>query len=188
MARDFYINGETMVSVKSSTFSLTQLGLAEAPIQMTFDFRHKDILLDAWGSEIPADVQYKLAAVSINMTLIHFDATVLDNCMALSMASSMIGLTGRAGTRMGAGLGRFVSGNRYIGLNLASPVAGKPYRFYYAYLTQQPVVFPVGTEKTVATCNWRAIPYTTDPWGGGAGAGADPSVGGGIIWDNTLDT
>jgi len=182
LSRTFYVNGETMVTVKSSTFSLSQLGLAEAPIAVSMDFRHKDVVLDAWGSEIPADVQFKLAACNIQMTLIHFDPAVLDQCLQNSMATTTaIGTTGRAGTLMGGGVGRFVAGNYYIGLNLASPVFGKPWRFFYAYLTQQPMTFPLGTEKSITTLNWRAVPYTTDPWGGGTGAlGAQ-------LWDYNAD-
>lgn len=184
MARGFVINGETMVAVKSSNFAFTNLGLAEGPVTMTFDFRHKDVSLDAWGGEIPNDVQFKLAAVNINMTLIHYDPAVLDACIANSMGgAATVGTVGRAGTLLGGnGIARFATGNYYIGLNLASPVLGKPYCFLYAYLTQQPVSIPLGTEKSLVTCNWRAIPYFTDPWNNGAGAAGVP------LWTNVSDS
>ena len=187
MSRDFYINGESLVSVKGRDASgfgtLTQLGLSEGPIVLTFDFRHRDINLDAWGREIPADVQWMLASVSITIPFIHFDPDVLASCLMESMGGApAFGQTARAGQRMGGGAARFAAGNRYIGLNLSSPGAARPWRFYFSYLTQTPVSWPLGTEKSIVTTHWRAIPYTTDPWNGGLGAQ------GAVIWDNTADS
>ena len=71
------------------------------------------------------------------------------------------------------------AGNRYISLNIFSPSEGKHWRFYHTYLTGPPVVFPMGTRKSIVACNWRAIPYTIDPWQAGAGANNQ------IIWDHT---
>ena len=149
---------------------------------------------DAWG-EAPFEQQFMLAAVSIDMTLIHFDPTVLDVCLMESMGGApAIGALSRAGSRLGNNLPRFAasntpdangivrSGNHFIGLNIASPVQGKPFRFYYSYLASPPVSIPLGTEKSAVRCSWVALPYTQDPWGGGLGAQ------GAIIWDNTLDS
>lgn len=196
MARDFYINGESMVSVKgnvNTTISaLTQLGLATDPITVTFDTRYKDMIVDAWGQFIPTDVQYFLSSVTIKMNLIHYDQAVLDVCLRESMGGiGVIGQTGRAGQRFGGNVGRFAAGNHYIGLNLLSPVQNKPFRFYYAYMIGPAEVLTLGTEKSIASVTWRAVPYTNDPWGGGsAQPTTSPSTGalGAVIWDNTLDT
>jgi hypothetical protein len=191
MARDFLINGESMVSVKgpqgSAIASISQLGLTVSPIRVTLDVRHRDINLDAWGGEIPADTQFMLAAASISMDLVHVDRDVLSACIKLGMAGAggvgnNEGQLARAGLRMGGGLARFASGNNYIGLNISSPVLALPYRFYFAYLTGTPVDIPLGTEKSIIVCNWRAIPYTQDPWNSGQGAT------GTVLYDNTLDT
>ena len=51
MARGFVVNGPTMVYVKGRVGSaiqvLTELGLTQDPIQVTLDYRHKDIKVDA---------------------------------------------------------------------------------------------------------------------------------------------
>jgi len=190
MARSFFINGETMVSVKgninTTISSSTQLGLADGPITVTPDFRHRDINVDAWGNtEIPADVQVFLASVGVRITLIHFDRAVLDTVLAESLGgmNGAVGQMPRAGTLMGGnGLARFAAGNHYIGLNLSSPVGNKPWRFFYSYLTGPPVEFPLGTEKSVAVVNFRVIPYAADPWGGGTGAL------GALLWDYNSDS
>lgn len=190
MARDFFINGESLVYVKgrsdSGIGSLTELGLANAPIVITPIFHHKPINVNAWG-DAPAEMQFMLAEVRISITLIHFDSGVLDTCITESMAGApSIGSLPRAGARMGNNTARFAAGgaggNHYIGLNIASPVGIKPYRFYYAFLAERPLEFPLGAERSAVQTFWRAIPYTQDPWGGGTGAR------GAIIWDNVLDT
>ena len=194
MARDFFINGECLVRVKGNVnttiSSLSELGLSEDPIVVTPDLKHTDLNLDAWGSEVPADVQFKLAAVTVRMKLIHFDRAVLDTCLIESMAGAgniagagLIGMLARAGRRMGGGNARFAANNHFIGLNLTSPSeANKPWRFYSAYLTGPPMEMPLGTEKSVVALNWRVIPYTQDPWGGGTGAD------GVRLWDHSQDT
>jgi len=200
MARDFQISGETLVLVKGRPDgpvpALFQLGLSTDPIHVSLEFRHKDLIVDAQGDEIPVDVQYKLAAANISMRLIHFDPIVVQGCWRSANAGAVVvGTTGRAGQRMGNNQPRFgpggANGNHYLGLNLTSPVGNIPYRFWYAYLTQRPSEYTLGTEKTILTMNWRAIPFTQDPYGGSPsqplttfGTGAY----GNIIWDNTLDT
>ena len=188
MSRDIFINGESMITVKSRSDSgigsLSQLGLCEGPVVVTLNFVTDDIIVDAWGPQIPMDVQTFLADAQISMTLIHFDRTVLDTCIDLSMGGpAVVGTTVRAGTRMGAGLARFAVGNNYIGLNIASPVAGKPWRFFYTYLTgNPPVSFPLGTKRSAVQLNWRAILYVSDPWNGGLGAT------GAQLWDYSADS
>ena len=87
MARDFFINGESMVSVKSRSDSsiptLTQLGLAESPIVVSEDYEQRAMIVDAWGMASP-DVQQMLGGATISMTLIHFDGAVLKACQELS--------------------------------------------------------------------------------------------------------
>jgi hypothetical protein len=197
MARDFYINGETMVFVKAKADSpfggnMTQLGLAEDPIKVTPKFIHKDINVDAWG-EAPAEVQFMLAELSISMNLIHFDRSIIDACMQLSMGGApAIGQLTRAGARLGNNAARFAAGgpgvgNFYIGLNLTSPIGAKPWRFYYTYLTGQPAEFPLGVDRSVIRMNWRCIPYTQDPWGSPT-ATTTTGAQGYQLWDYTLDS
>ena len=197
MGRDFQTNGETMVYVKGHAGSLiptlTEFGLSDGPVTWSQDSRFLDIAVDAWGQEIPPEVQYLLGAVNISMTLVHYDEDVLDEVQRLSMAGgggvgTAVGLLPRAGARMGNNLPRFGFdavtglGNNFIGLNLASPVDLKPYRFFYAYLIPPAVEKPLGTHRSLTRLNWRAIPYTVDPWNAGLGA-----FGQGL-WDNILDS
>lgn len=185
MSRRVVVFGESMVYVKAAPGTLignlTECGLSDNPIQITFSPIHDDIILDAWG-KVPMDVQFKGSFATINIGFIHFDPDVIEECQRLAAGGpSSPGRLGRAGTLLGNGLGRFVPGNNYVGLNIASPVAGRPHRFYFAYLVS-PTTLPVGAEKTVIQTQWRAIPYTTDPWQGGAGALNTP------FWDHTLDS
>ena len=187
MSRDIFINGESMVTVKSRSDSaigsLSQLGLADSPIVVTPNFVTDDIIVDAWGPTIPMDVQTFLQDCTIRMTLVHFDPAVLEVCEMLSAGgASAVGSTVRAGTRMGGGVARFAAGNNFIGLNIASPVAGRPYRFYYAMLSGPSVSWPLGTKRSIVQLNWRAIPFTVDPWNSGTGAT------GAVVFDHTADT
>ncbi len=193
MSRDWFINGESMVSVKGNVNTLmpllTQLGLSDGPIRITPNVRHRDLNLDAYGSDVPPDTQMFLADAIVSMTLVHYDAAILSACIIESFAGAGVplgvgieGLLPRAGQRMGGGFPRFAAGNHYIGLNILSPVAGVPYRFLYAYLTGPPVVIPLGTEKSLVQVNWRVLPYAQDPWNNGLGAQGQP------LYDHTLDT
>lgn len=186
MARDFQINGECLVTVKGAAGSgiatLQELGLAADPITVTPVFKHKDINVDAWG-EAPAEVQWMLAEVFINMTLIHFDQSILDICIRESMAgAAAIGQMKRAGARMGNNTARFNASNHYVGLNLSSPVQGKPWRFFFTYMPSSPLVVPLGVEKKIIQVGWRCIPYTQDPYGSGTGAENYQ------LWDHSADS
>lgn len=190
MARDFFINGETLVAVKgradSAIGAIQELGLSSDQITIRPQFRHRPINVEAWG-DVEPETQFMLAHVDISFTLIHFDRDILDVCVMESMGGApAIGTTARAGARLGNNKARFgaggVLGNHYIGLNFTSPVGNKPWRFYYAFLTNQPMIFPLGAEKSAVMTNWRAIPYTQDPYNGGLGAF------GARIWDHTLDS
>ncbi len=184
--RQIFVNGETLVLVKGRSDSpianLAQLGLCDSPIELSPDFNHLDVIVDAWG-RAPADIQFMNATFGVRMTLVHFDPTVLAACVSLAMGGvQAFGQTARAGTLMGGQNARFAPGNNYIGLNLTSPVAALPWCFYYSYLDRPPFVWPIGTERSLVTLNWRIVPFTPDPWQGGFGALNNP------LWGNVLDS
>ena len=185
MPRDFFINGESLVLVKGRSngplASLQQLGLAQQTIQVSWQTQYDDFTLDAWGN-VPAEVQVRLGIVSISMALIHFDPDVLEACVRESQGGAALGCVTSASQRLGNNSARFSATNYFIGLNIVSPVAGRPYRFLYTHMSSSPVSWPLGTQKSIVQLQWRAIPYTTDPYGGGLGATAAQ------IWDRTLDT
>ncbi len=175
MPRDFFVNGPCLVRVKgnvaSGFSSLTELGLSEGDVVVTPNSRHRDINVNAWGPEIPADVQFFLADLHVTMTLVHFDRNVLDLVYNESVGGpALAGQMGRAGLRMGNNSARFSPTNHYVGLNLTSPDGGVPWRFFFAYLTGPPYSFPLGTERALVTLNWRVIPFTQDPYNNGLGA------------------
>lgn len=194
MSRSFIIPGEAMVSVRgmvgSQIASLSQLGLSPEAINVNLESFREDVKVNAWGAGyVPADIQTFTGAAHISMSLVNFDNTILEECVRLSMCAPAFGQVGRTGALMGNGLARFAAGNFFIGLNISSPVAGLPYRFWYAYLDNQ-VVLPYGTQRQIVTCNWRAIPYAGDPWGGSA---AQPNTAAGtgslgaVVWDRNSD-
>jgi hypothetical protein len=117
------------------------------------------------------------------MTLIHFDPDVVEEIVRLSMGGgNLAGRVGRAGTLLGNGLAMFANGNNYFSLNIASPAGQRPWRLIACYMPQPAVQWPLGTEKTVCSLSFRAIPYTSDPWQGGIGAQNYP------CYSHTLDT
>lgn len=193
MARDFYINGETLVSVKgpvnSNIAALSQLGLSDDMVRVTPTFYHDPLHVEAWG-KTPVDMQVMLLAAKVHITLIHYDVAVLNTCIALSMAVTggtpglNDGTTNRAGTRLGNNQVRFAAGNSYIGLNLYSPIGGIPYRFLYCYLLDPTT--PLGVQKTVVDTTWQAVLYTQDP--AGIVAGQILGATGAQVYDHTLDT
>ena len=193
MARSFFINGESLVLVKGRSDgplgALTQLGLTEDPVRVSIEERHRPIIVNATG-EVEPETQFMGASATITMNLIHFDRTVIDYCLMESMGgapNNTPGQMARAGTTLGNGAARFAAGgpfvgNYYIGLNIASPVAGKPWRFYYTFLTGNPFSQGLGTEKSIIQLTWRAIPYVADPWNNGVGLYGVP------LYDFTSDT
>lgn len=191
MSRDFDIPGPALVLVKgrsdSAIGTIQELGLSDQVINVTLNFRHKDINVECWG-DIPPDVQFKLADIRISFSLIHFDRTILEACISESMGGApAFGQLAGAGFRLGNGKARFasgagLSGNHLIGLNITSPINGVPWRFLYCYMEGTPAEFPLGTEKSIIRTNWRCIPYTQDPYNGGLGAY------GVTLCDHTLDT
>lgn len=200
MSREFFINGETLVTVKggqhtsgllylpntateyqigvgnvkaiASGAPAAELGLAVDQIQVTPRWKHRDFRADDFGPDVPPEVMVNIADVQIHMTLIHFDHDVLDGCWSEAMGGAggeavdaggivlpLLGQVLGAGALMGGGLPLLASGNHFISLNLLSPVGKKPYHFPAAYLTEDPVHFPLGTGTSAVALNWRAIPY-----------------------------
>lgn len=197
MSRSYVVNGESLVYVKgnsnSSIASLTQLGLAMDKVTITPNFRHQDIQVEAWGGSAgtAAETQFMLADMTVHMNLVHFDPTVVRECVRLSMGGAPVeGQFPHAGTLMGGNVVRFQPGNNYIGLNIASPIGQLPWRFYFSYLAQQPFSWPLGVEKTILMLNWRIMPFpsnsASDPANiqGGTILGAQ----GNVLYDHVLDT
>ena len=187
MARNLYLNGESLVSVKgmagTAIANLSQLGLTDpSPIPVSFNFHIDPVLANAWG-KVPFNTQWMGATAQITMSLVHFDNDVLNACIQESMGGGgAVGQMARAGTVMGASATRFAAGNHFIGLNIYSPVQNIPWRFYWAYLSESPMTFPLGVERSIVQLTWTAIPFTLDPWNNGQGATNA------VLFDHVLDT
>lgn len=184
------VNGETMVKVKgrsdSTIANLSELGLTDQSIRISVESNRLRIRVDAYGDG-PPESQFMGASATVNMTLVHFDSDVLDVCIQEAWGSSpALGQLGHAGSLMGNGRARFapggVLGNHFIGLNLISALGSPDWRFLNTTLAQTPIEFPIGTERSLVSVVWEALPYSIDPWNNGNGSFGVP------IWDHTADT
>lgn len=180
VGRGWFVNGPAMVSVRGGADapdiqSLTEFCLTQNPISVVPSLTHADINLDAWG-DAPPEVQCRLGTLTVSMDPIDFDPDVLSILIALaagrigSVANE--GTLGPAGIRMGGNAARFASGWKYVSVSIYSPDAGRPFGFLNAYLQSPQMAMPLGTQKSVVPVTFRVIPYTQDPWQGGAGAAA----------------
>lgn len=185
MARSLYINGESMVYVKgpagSAIASLTEFGLCEDQARITLHPIHSEVRLDAWGGA-PMDVQRMNSFATVTLRMLQFDADVLAELVRLTTGGNLEGRVGRAGPVMGGGVARFLPGNNYVGLNIASPQMGRPWRFLSAYLKDPIGEYPLGTLRSTIPVFFQCIPYTSDPWQAGLGAQNYP------LFDHTPDT
>lgn len=163
MASDYYINGETLVTIDGSIFALS-----DSPIRVVPTWRYQAINVDTFGPFIPPEKQYFLAQVNIRFNAVFFDNTLLQYAIAKSMGGAPApGTMVRAGTRMGGGNNLFV-------LRLTSPLLGIPWRFLSCHLAEQPFEIPLGTERSLVSLNFEAFPYTADP----------STAVGVILWDH----
>jgi hypothetical protein len=189
MVRDLFINGPTLVTVKgnigTTISTISELGLSDNPIRVSLNERHMDVNVDAYGGEIPMELQYKLVDVNINMTLMHIDPDVLDACLKETRGgAAAVGTLTTAGSRLGNNAARFAAAWHFVELGLTSPIGLKPWRFYNCYLTGQPLEIPLGVERSIFVVNFRCIPYTNDPYSAGGTTGL--GTAGYVLWDNVI--
>jgi hypothetical protein len=213
MSRDYIINGETLVKVKLgaqypsvispgiASGNIFELGLAIDKINISPVFYQRNIYVDDFGPNVPAEIACQIAEVNISMTLVHYDKRILDWCMAESMGGVVVkrvfggpefefaGTLAGAGVLLGNNLPLQASGGHFISLNLTSPQLSFPWRFPASFLTTTPLVIPLGTEKTMAVCQWKAIPYAPveRPSLSGVMSGQELVSSGITLWDHSLD-
>ncbi len=224
MGKSFQVNGESLVTIRFGAHMYpnappppftripapVQLGLTSDSISITPRYVHNDISADDYGGKIPAEISCSIADASINMTLVVYDNTVLDACLAESMGgtayqvlptaqnifnipgvSYYAGAMSPAGSLLGNGLPLLSSGNHFMSLNILSPQQNYPWRFPSAYLTGPPVKIPLGTERSLVSLNWRAIPYASPMVFTNQGAflrTQEIVSSGTILWDHQLQT
>lgn len=193
--RQYMVNGECLVKVKGGGAlaqadgeggeELWELGLSIDEIRIIPRFFHYDIKTDDFGPDVPVNIIWNLADVTIMMTLVHFDDDILDRCISNSMGNGVLGSDGNpnpgklvaAGTILG---GKDNSDTKFISLNLLSPQFEKPWVFTYSYLTAQPLEIPLGTSRSLVQLTWRAIPFPQ--------AGNEVESAGATLWSYELDT
>lgn len=210
MARDFYINGPSMVKVKvgahiplSGSFidgRFVELGLTTDSIQIAPVFRHRDVYADDFGPTTPAEVMSELAEVRIGMNLVHYDSEVLNVCVSESLGATMFspgpvadydfGALPPAGSLLGNYCQPLESGCRFVSLNIipgdGSDALG--WRFPTSYLHEQPWVLPVGVKASYAELSWRAVPYRVPALlNGSPNYSGEIVSSGATLWSHTLD-
>lgn len=179
MARDLYIHGEALVTVKGARHTgianVVELGLSTDQITVTPRFKHKEMRADDFGPDIPADVIANLADATVRMTLVSFDDTILDVLMAETLGGYNTDNPVAPGT-LYAGAGKILGGYNAlytedchyfsVGLTQTAPngkPVPKPWRFPACYLTTQPLTIPLGTTRSLVELEFRAIPYAVPP-------------------------
>lgn len=197
MARQYQVAGETIVMVKGgahlpqliSQFP-AELGLCSEQITITPKFIHQDIPVDDFGGTIPPEVLWMMSECNINMTLVHYDRDVLMICVQEAMGGGdgsftlllNDGTCGKGGIPLGGGGPMFASGNHLMSLNLISTNPDDYFwRFKSCYLNSTPLEIPIGTERSLVTLNWRAIPYVP------MNSSGEINASSGRLWDHDQD-
>lgn len=180
MPRGFQIHGESLVTVRMLTPSsigktptTQELGLATDSIVVKYDYSFKDLKVNAWGF-VPPDTQNMGFVALITMSLIHWDEAVLTQCINNSLGGApSYGTRSFAGATLGGGEAQFGGESLFSNFLISLGVNNRglygrgipaPYRFLYTHLINPPTEIPIGTKTSVINLNWRAIPYTPDPY------------------------
>ena len=71
-----------------------------------------------------------------------------------------------AGTPLAGSSQYLASGYHYVSLSLLSPQLNYPWHFPAAYLTGPPFTLPLGTDVSITTLNWRALPLPANRFDG----------------------
>ena len=172
MARAFFVDGESVISVKAgahitspaamSGSATVLLGVAEDAIRVTPRFHHFDVRNDMMGDS-PVEIMSHVMEAKITMNLIHFDRDVLDVVFTEALGgydfADETSIRDKAGALLGNNIALLSSGCHFLKMGIESHLAGKPWRFEAAFLDQSPFDFPLGTKRSRVMLNWRAISY-----------------------------
>ncbi len=181
MARDYYINGETMVYIKGRApyAAKTELGLSDQPIRVSVEYQNLGIQVNAYG-QVPPERQAMGSMARVYMSLVHFDKTALRFLIQEATGGGpSIGTLGHAGTRYGGGQ---VIGHpecHYVSLGIESALGQDPWTFAYGVLANNPLEWPLGAERSIVSLSWEIVPYSVDPWNAGQGSYGVP------LWTHT---
>ncbi len=214
MTRSFIVPGETLIAVRGGAHmsggpigDVSELGLAVEEVRVIPQFSLKDIRVDDFGPDVPAEVMWMLASVRIQATLIHFDSEVLDTMLDETMGGPGFNVVAQdliirrnrilapGGLLLGGRKPMYASGNHFFSVTLNNTFygSGNPWRFRKCHLMETPVIFPVGTNAQACEINIRAIPYWSPVTVSVAGSGEGQSTltvlrkeiqsSGAVLWD-----
>lgn len=160
MSRDIYVNGPNLIYVKGMGAlsrdgkpKKLELGLTQGPIRIIPNIIHRDVFSDDFGPDVPAEVMSTAADAQVHMTLVHYDESVLHQCIQNSMGNydtiynastgadpealddqglditslSRAGYFGGVGKMLGGGKQRFEAGNLYISLSITAQVYSRQF-------------------------------------------------------------
>ncbi len=158
MARDYYINGQCLVSYNSQELGLTD---NNGKVTITPNVHYLPIEVDGWGSaETSPERQCFLVHCTISMTLVHFDKDVFKTAMVNSTQGSAEGTMPRGGTLLGAN-----GGYKTLSLSSPGPVA-RTWSFPSTFIKDH-YTLPIGAERSLLEVVWQAVAYTADPYNSG---------------------
>jgi hypothetical protein len=182
MGRAYQIFGEAMVLVRFAFGvpypdgtdpefigpNVWELGLTQDPITVTPNFYYKDINIDSFGPNVPADVLSQIADVTIEFNLVHYDPDAIAYYQRESLAGGGAGFEDTdtqgkvtyAGEPLGGGIPLYEAGNAFVGLEFSNlSLDSSPVTFPATYLVDPPVKYKIGTKRTIFECKARALPY-----------------------------
>lgn len=155
----------------------SDLGLTVDAVDIRVNFLHADVKADSYGPAVPVDKQWVYADAHIRTRLIHYDPDILELCLREACAGGenptgalTAGGFALAGLSMGGGglpaerNFPFIpnSGYHFVSLNIIPSVIAPnslPWRFPAAYISQKPIIMPLGTQRSIVDIHWHAIPY-----------------------------
>lgn len=185
IVQDFNINGECMVYVKGGEHLSgrpmhvkTELGLSNTNVVLSFQHSQKELMVDDFGPDTPADIIALISSVKLTIPLIHFNREVLGMCLDESWGGANNGILAPGGKLLGGNKPLYASGNHFVAVSLASHITGieTPWRFKACYMMGPPMEYPLGVGASLIQTTWRAIPYTQMVSGEIRSSGA-------ILWD-----
>ena len=143
MPNGFYIQGNTTVTTTEG-----ELGYSEGLIKVSPMFHYRDINSDDFPNS-PTFVLWMLGEVSIEMTLVYFDSAVLYQIIEKSMGvAPILGTFGSAG--------KIVTGT-VLTLATNGGANAQVWGFPKAILSERPLDWPLGNERSAVKLTWRAI-------------------------------
>lgn len=141
MSKSLHINQDCLVS-----YNTLELGYSLDSIKIIPIFYHQDIHTDDFGSSVPALILGMLAEVRIEMQLVYYDTTTLYLAWMDSGNEESFGKF--------AGAGKIITGKE---LKIEGANSDLNWTFPKAFLTERPLEYPLGNERSIVRLTWRAV-------------------------------